>query len=280
MFEKQGFLSEQVSDLTKEIDENYPGLWLLACQVNEFSNTFQYTLVIHMGVFPELMGAPLYSRVLANYQALLILSKRGMHDQAYIVLRVLVESLFFLAAISKEPEFAIEYVKYEEHQRKSTLSKLKRYKETQDKSDPEIEKASRKIHEIEMEIIDGNIRKYPTEQVAFKAGLHDWYDTVYAFTSSYVHTSARSLESHIILKEEGTEITELKNEPIIDGIDFPLSAGVEAMLVAISSICKIFCINEPDELAKFGETFRALMKEVSNKGVVQEATSDAAPHTL
>lgn len=260
MFEKIGFLSEQVSDLSKEIESLYPGFWSLACEVNEFSNSFQYSLTIHAGVPPELMGAPLYSRILANYQALLILSKRGMLDQAYIVLRVLVESLFYLAAISNEPEFAIEYVRYEEHQRKATLSKLKRYKESKDKTDPEIEITTRKIQEIEKEIIEGNIKKFPTEQVAHKAGLHDWYDTVYAFSSSFVHTSARSLESHIVLKGEGEEIKELKNEPNIEGIIFPLSTGIEAMFVAISSICKIFCINEPDELSRFAATFRTLME--------------------
>lgn len=259
MFEAQGFLSDQVSDLTAEVEAKYPGLWPLACQVNEFMNRFQYSLNIHTGVPGELLGAPLYSRVLANYQALLVLSMRGMLDQAYTVLRVLIESLFYLAAISNEPEFAVEYVQYEEHQRKSTLGKLKRYKESQDKNDPEIEKAASKIREIEKEIAEGNIKKFPAEQVAHKAGLHEWYDTVYAYTSSYVHTSARSLESHIVLKEGSEDILELKNEPIINGIHFPLSTGIEAMLVAVSSVCKIFALDEPPEISDFRENFQSLM---------------------
>lgn len=264
MFEKQGFLSDEVSDLSEDIEAKYPGLWKLAYEVNELSHTFQYSLSVHTGVTAELMGAPLYSRVLANYQALLILSKRGMVDQSYAILRVLVESLFYLAAISNDSNFAVEYVQYEEHQRKSALSKLKRYKEAKDKKDPEIEKTARIIREIEKEIVDSNIKKFPTENVAYKAGLHDWYDTVYAFSSSFVHTSARSLQSHIILDEESEQIVGMKNEPDIEGIIFPLSTGVEAIFVAISSVCKIFGMKEPDQLTTFATAFRTLMQGFPN----------------
>jgi hypothetical protein len=245
MFKTQGFLSDQVSDLTDEINRQYPGLWSLACEVNEFANQLQYSLSIHTGVPSELMGAPLYLRVLTNYQALLLLCKRGMLDQAYATLRVLVETLFYLAAISSEGGFALEYLKYEEHQRRDILSKLRRYKESQDATDPEIETAANKIKEIENTIIEESIKKFSYENVAHRAGLHDWYDTVYAHTSSYVHTSARSLESYVVLKEGSNEMRELKNEPVIDRIHLPLSAGIDAMLLAVSSVCSIFGMDEP-----------------------------------
>lgn len=259
MFEKDGFLSEEVSDLTTGIDSLYPGLWALACEINEFAMKLQYALEIQIGVVSELMGAPLFSRVLSHYQALLILSKRGMLDQAYVLLRVLTEALFQLSAIANDTNFAIEYVRHEEYQRKTLLSKLKRFKESQNQNDPEILAVDSKIKEIEREIVERNIKKFPTEQVAHKAGLHGWYDTVYAHSSSYVHTSARSLESHLVLRNGSEEILEMANEPVLKGLHFPISAGIEAILIAVSKTCRLFGLEEPLELSGFHERCHTLL---------------------
>ena len=89
------------------------------------------------------------------------------------------------------------------------------------------------------EISEKNIKKLSTEDISKVAELHAWYDTVYALTSTAVHTSARSLESHLVTNDNNEAIVSFHNEPHIHGIGLPLAIGVNSMHIATDAICDI-----------------------------------------
>jgi len=134
-----GFLSFDSEEIIKDIEKQYPGIWSFALETNGFVDKFQYELKIHLDSLPELLSVSFFTRVISNYQAMLLLASKGMVPQCNVMLRILIEALFSLVAISEEPEYTQVIIGHEEHQRKSILNKLKRYKEGENKEDLEIE---------------------------------------------------------------------------------------------------------------------------------------------
>lgn len=191
MFEEVGYIGSEINHYIKLFGDEYSDLWALALEVNKFSNRLQYGLCIHNEYLPEILGATLYIRVLTNYQGLLILASRGMVPQSYIMLRMELEALFSLAAIAKDKNFSNSIVLYEERQRESVVSKIKRrFEKARYSNNEEIKIAEKIIDEAKKKIKENDIKKLSTEQIADKAGLHDLYDTVYSYCSLEVHVSA------------------------------------------------------------------------------------------
>ena len=233
------FLELDTDQIISEIQKEYTGLWDLAIDTNKYTVEFQYSLNANTNKLHERVGITLYIRCLTNYQALLMLVSKGMLPQSQIMARALVETLFILVAISKDNGFASSYIGHEEHQRKGVLNKLKRYKQSINSDDPDIQKATGIIEEVKANIKENNIKKLTTEEISKVAGLHSWYDTVYASTSTAVHTSARSLESHLVVDDDNAEIVSFRNEPHIRGIELPLATGINSIHIATDAICDI-----------------------------------------
>jgi len=241
------FLELDINQIIPEIQREYPSLWELAIDTNQYAIQFQYTLNANVERLHEIIGVTLFIRCLTNYQALLMLVSKGMLPQSQIMVRALVEALFTLVAISKKNDFAASYVGHEEHQRKGVLNKVKRYKESINSEDPDIQEATDVIEQIVININENNIKYISTEETSKVAELHSWYDTVYAFTSTAVHTSARSLESHLVKDVANKSIISFHNEPHVKGIGLPLGTGINSMHIAIDAICDILGKHRTEE---------------------------------
>lgn len=238
-----------------QVQEAYPGLWELGINTNNHLVLFQLSVKANSAILHEVIGVTLFIRCVSSYQALLLLTSKGMLPQSQLMLRGLVEALFILVAISKDNEFAKTYVGHEEHQRKGVLNKLKRYKESVNEDDPDIIKATEIVESIKANIEDNKIRKLSTEEISKVAGLHSWYDTVYAITSTAVHVSARTLESHLIADDETGEIVSFLNEPDIEGIGMPLGTGINSMHIATDAICDILGREHTKENMELNERY-------------------------
>ena len=250
MFEEVGYVGNEINNYIKSFGEEYSDLWVLALDVNKFSNMFQYEPIIHNEYLPEILGSTLYIRVLTNYQGLLILASRGMVSQSQVMLRVELEALFSLAAIAKDKNFSNKIVLYEEHQRKSVANKIRRYAQGKNSNSEETEIAKNIIKNAEMKIKENDIKKLSTEEIAHKAELHDLYDTVYPMSSLEVHVSARTLESYLVI-DENKKIVELKNEPDYKGTLTTLTSGVKCMILANGSLKDIFKLEKHRDVESY-----------------------------
>ncbi len=249
------FLTQDTDEIISGIQDEYPDLWELAIDTNNYVSDFQYSLDVHTGVLHELIGASLYIRIITNYQALLILISKGMLPQSHIMVRAQVEALFTLVAIAKDNDFANLYIGHEEHQRKNVLNKLKRYKDSVNNNDPDIQEATSIVEKIKENIKENNIKYISTEDTSKRADLHSWYNTVYAITSTAAHTSARSLESHLVIDRGKETIISLHNEPIVHGIGMPLGTGINSMHIATDACCDIFSIDQTKENQALNERY-------------------------
>ncbi|MBO1225484.1 MAG: hypothetical protein JYX80_13760 [Candidatus Scalindua sediminis] len=245
-FDEIGFLAEDNLDFMPALEARY-GKYIEICkELNTYSQKLQYELVVHNKHLPELLSSILFSRVLSTYQAALLVSFKGMRQQVIILIRCILEPLFPLVAISKDHTFSHELVKAEEVERLNELNKLIRYKERNNIDVAELAQLKAKKIIVTKNNKKNNLKKISVFDCAKKSGLEDWYYTLYAFTSSTLHSSVRSLEEALHLDPTREEIIALKYEPESEGFDDLYITLSECLMHAISSICSIFDLNEPE----------------------------------
>ena len=102
-----------------------------------------------------------------------------------------------------------------------------------------------------------------TENIAYKAKLHELYDTVYNETSLHVHVSTRMLEFSHIVKDKNDDISGFKNEPDFHETLRPLEAGIDCMIQAIKSLAIIFELNERKKVQYFHDKLGKVLHETS-----------------
>lgn len=260
-FDEDGFLAEDNLDFIHALESRYGKHIELCKELNTYSQKLQYELVVHNKHTPELLSSILFSRVLTTYQAALLVSFKGMRQQVNILIRCILEPLFPLVAISKDQAFSYELVKSDTVEDLKALNKLIRYQERNNIDDAKFAQAKAQKSIITKRIKKDNLKGISVFDCAKKAGLEDWYDTLYAFTSSTLHSSVRSLEESLHLDPTRKNIIALMNEPEFEDFDVLYITLSECLAYAISSICKIFNLNKPEIM----KDYRKRMQELAGK---------------
>lgn len=238
-FTKQGFVSEEARRVVETLAKKNETLWAEAHAVNHYCQALQYELEVHKHSLVEMLAALMYARILSTYQGLLVVLERGMVEQAKMLLRCALESLFPLVAISQHADFAKKMLVSEERERLKGLNKLIRYWERSGGPDGELGNARKLAEEINKKLENVNGKKLSIVDAAEAAGLVDWYDTVYSLLSNTVHSSMRSLEDHLHFNADG-EVEAIKNEPSVEDADKLLVTGMESMFHAVRAASTVF----------------------------------------
>ena len=95
--------------------------------------------------------------------------------------------------------------------------------------------------ELKQEIKDQGLKEFRIKELAQRAGLENWYLTVYAVLCGTVHSRAGDLEEYLVLNDRN-EIKELAVGPTDNGLKELLMAAIQTMLMAIehvASLCKL-----------------------------------------
>lgn len=254
-FEVNGFLSEDLVEYRNHIKERFSDLYGEALRVNEYAQQLQYKPVIHKENPDELVAAILYARTISTYQALILVSERGMLQQVKMLLRCMLESLFPLVAISENEGYSKKLISAEEIERLKALNKLIRYKERNGEKDKDLEDAKGLAATVKQNIEKNGIKKIKVEDSAKKAKLFDWYDTAYSLLSNTIHSSMRSLEEHLHIDADNN-IEALKNEPETEGLDQLYRIAIESMLYAVKAIGRLFKIEVEEFVEEASKNIR------------------------
>lgn len=244
------------------IKEVHSELWSIATDINSFIERFYRGISVSNNDVDKLIAVTLYLRCHADYQAIILMASRGMLAQSYVIVRTLVETVFIISAIEKDSGFANKFVGHEEHQRKGVLGKLRRYKESVDANHSDLPKIEKLIKSIVDKISTNTIGKLSTEEISKIGGLHNWYDTVYAYTSMYVHISPRTLEQYIDSDSGTKKIKSLSFGPQFEELNRPVSTAVGAICKSIESLCGILGIPIEAEFQKLDSRYVAYHKKI------------------
>jgi hypothetical protein len=233
-----GFLSEAVREVRGEVHRRYAEHVDLAYSTNRQAVALQRDLQIHREKLEEAIGAALYARTLASTQASMLLLEHGLPTQARTVLRTALESLFPLAAMSKNSALASAYLASHDADRRTLVDRIRRWK------DPALRASiDSKVTEAELEdMTKGLGRPMNLYDLAKAAEMEDWYLTLYTLLSFAAHAKVSDLDRHVVLDENGDPIG-FQNEPDTERQDAVWAWNVEVQLAAMRSVATLFALS-------------------------------------
>jgi hypothetical protein len=237
-FDTIGFLSSDLDRLEDDIRSAYPDWYSLTMKVNTFCQRLQYDLEFRSDDANQVIAATLFARAVTTYQAFIILSTRGMPHQASMILRCLIECVFLLVAISKNPDYSRKIADSDQHDYKRSRKNLKQFLERHNPDHQGIGIIQDQIKETSQKIDENNCKPLKIRLIARDAGLEDWYDTVYCSLCEPVHSSIRSLEE-LLKFNNNQKITYLENHPNTEDLGILFLTGSNIMLFAIEGISAI-----------------------------------------
>lgn len=159
----------------------------------------------------------------------------GLVSQARALLRSALETLFALAAIAKDASVVERLVEGHAAEQKRAARNIQLWQHTELKKIADAEAASGRIQSM----LGSPATALSTFDLAQKAGLEDWYRTVYMVFSWPVHGAAVDLNRHVVVGEDG-DVAEFRNEPEIDGQESSWMCAIEVLLKAIAALATIF----------------------------------------
>ena len=233
---EEGFLATDIQHWTHENETQKPEL-LLARDVNRLAQA------IFIGSSPKgdrgLLVAALFARMLEHYQATVLMAERNMESSATAMTRVLLEPAFSLVACVKHEDFHYKLADWDALAVKKMAKSLQKVSpQGSTLTQTELEAIAKHIEQAQQDLDtlykqnkeadlteDNNLK---VSRIAEYAGMEDFYHAIYSVFSNTVHSTVRSLGSHVEVDAEG----DIKN--ISWGPDQPqgyaLSTAIAIML--------------------------------------------------
>jgi len=254
--ETDGYLSNQITYWIKK-NWNQNSRWFNLCkEINRFSHTTMFKMIVHNKCKLELMVALLYIRSMSNFQGVIIMAERGMVNEAKTLLRCLLECGFAVVAIDKDKTIVDRLILDDRIQQLEKLKAMKRNIENGvplPKDTFSIDEIKTFIKDVKSEIKKSNIKKFTTRDLAEIAGLITTYDSAYKVLSGTIHVNVRDLEQYLELNEKG-EIKQLLSEQDVKEIGMILLGASEIILKILESISNIFSLS-------YDKTWDRILKE-------------------
>jgi len=172
---------------------------------------------------------------LTTVEASILLLEIGLIPQARVLLRAAMETLFSLAAIAKEPSVVDRLIEGHAAEQKRAARNVGLWTNPELKQIAESQVASSQLESI----LASSATALSTFDLAQKAGLEEWYRTVYMVFSWSTHGALIDLDRHTVMGEDGN-VVEFRNEPEIEDQESSWICAIEILLKATIALAAIF----------------------------------------
>jgi hypothetical protein len=207
----------------------------LLCSVNRLAVANQHSIVIHLDSDIERCASVLFARTLTTTEASILLLETGLIPQARVLLRAAMETFFALAAIAEEPSIVDRLIEGHAAEQKRAARNVELWSHPELKQIADSEVASGRLQSI----LASSATALSTFDLAQKAGLEDWYRTVYMVFSWSTHGALIDLDRHVVMGEDG-DVAEFRNEPEIEDQESSWLCAIEILLKATIALATIF----------------------------------------
>lgn len=236
--DENGFLGESARIWSCSFRETHGPLLERCEQLNRDAHSLLYSIEVHNRDGREVMVALLLLRTVEFYQAAILLLTKGMQISAKVVIRGLLESVFSLRAIARDDETLKAYIEDDQIQRLKMINKAR------NNEAPNLEllkeAATDELHAtIKQSSQEKGITTLTTEELSKRAGMHDWYLTVYSMLSKAVHSKVRDLEGQLKLTDQ-KEILGLQYGPTDAEARYLLATASHCLVLGLAATANVF----------------------------------------
>lgn len=242
-----GFLRGQIEVWTQELRESNAVLLAYGESLNRMCHEFLSGRIVELSEPKKLVGAVLFARIVEIYQAVFVLASLGMRSASAVEFRALIEAYFHFCAIRDDDDYLDDFLD-QFHVDKHRLAAGIANSESAGLAELREIFTSDRVDAAKEEKEQAGAKKITTAEAAKRGGNEGMYRTAYALLSAEVHTSARSLESHLIWNNEEKMIQGFRYGP--DGKEFARTVGLSMILMCTvyEGICEFFSESVPSEI--------------------------------
>lgn len=187
----------------------------------------------------------MYSRILTSYQSIYHLYGKGYYAEPRIILRSLIELVFYLSASINDPKIIQILQLRDENQKLKSVNRIIKSKTNiksfQDKK--ELETIKNKI-EDRMKIFE--VADMGIEAISRIAKMHDFYITVYSVLCLTAHHNLTDLETHVVI--QNGSIMGLSYGPTDLLLEVNLARSMEVLILAMKAMEDSFRLQVKSEL--------------------------------
>ena len=115
-FDENGFLGKEAEKWAAEMLQRNKKYFELCYEINSFAEKIKYKFIQNQ-TGQKMVVAALFTRLLEGYQTAIILVNRGLEEDARVIIRTVLETLFLLKACCEDKEFVDQYMKSDEKKR-------------------------------------------------------------------------------------------------------------------------------------------------------------------
>lgn len=236
--DKNGFLGESINAWSLSFRKAHGSLLEQCEQLNRDVHSLLYSVKVHNKDPREIIVALLLTRATELYQSSILLLTKGMQTSAKVVIRGLLESVFSLRAVARHDEILKAYIECDETERLKMINKAK------NNNSPNLEllkeaATNEFIASVRKTIDDKGIGRLSTEEFSKKAGMHDWYLTVYPMLSKTAHSTVRDLEDQLKINAN-KEIKGLKYGPVDSEARNLLANASHCLVLGLTATAIVF----------------------------------------
>jgi len=262
---KRGIFSSKLfgggAFLGKKEPEDLATWYSLSDELDQLCQTIVFGLKLDADNNQQVLIASLYLKILSTFQAVLMLVEKEMLNESKTLLRSMIEAMFALVAISKDPDLAARFIEDDHTQRlKLSISyddlpvKLKkslkpRLTKIINSSLSGLNKPPRsKMHDI---------TPLTVETLAKKAGLQEVYYSIYALLSGCNYLRVYELEQYWDGHTENKTLLGLIH-PDEKKVDAILFTAIKTVFLSLNGVIQTFNIKVPKEHVTLIKQFRKL----------------------
>jgi hypothetical protein len=250
-FDELGFLGKQIDGLMKPTIIRYQAYYNLIENLSKFANEIRYLMNVNSENGREILASLLFIKVSNTFQAIVLLSKKGLAVECAILTRSLLEVVFPLKILSLEENFAQEFALIDKVKQLKLMNVILKDKELFSSLISQSQITEEDRDKLKKEITINGIRDFSVEELAKRANMYSFYQLAYRCLSEEVHTTGRSLKSYVITDENG-EIKMFENGPQVFDLH-KFNTASYCLLIAIDCINEIFNLKLEQEIKQYEE---------------------------
>ena len=264
----KGFFFSKFLGSQKNKDQQQDVTWYsLSDEIDQLCQTILFGIKIDSHDAQQVLAASLYIKILSTFQGVLLLVEREMIQESKTLLRSMMEAMFALAAISKDPKIATRFIE-DDHTQRLKLSivyddlpfKLKkslkpRLAKIINSSLNGLVKPTEKTHDI---------TPLTTEQLAKIAGLQEVYYSIFALLPGCNYLRAYELEQYWNGHSSKKSLLGLIH-PDVSKSNAVLFTAIKTTFLSLNGMINTFHINVPKEQVRLIQQFRKLTRASKNK---------------
>ncbi len=240
-FDARGFLSPDVDSWASQLKSQYESVFHIADSAVEMCQGRLYEIKPLDTNVREVLIAALYGRSLSNFQAVMLCLARGMEPEAAILSRSLLETVFYMRAISLKPDLAERYAQEDALVRKEYLQRFLKLNKGALPAGISPDEVTSIGKQIEQETSRLNYSgRMKTADWANAALMEGEYLTAYAVLSADAHVYSRNLVEQQFVTNPDDQIVALRWGPSSNNFPRLAIRAVNWMLLAYECSSQVF----------------------------------------